>query len=385
MRIPLGWFSLSDASLLKGTEFEPFEEIYSNCWDQFVLPFIRCCASENIGVLLDLHCVPGGQNADAHSGTDDNSCRLFTDPRAREMTLKSIKALIDRAAVLENVIGVQAMNEPAYGKEDFLVPLYEECLLFAHARGGVPLYIGDNWNMAYWTSWAGQRSEFCVVDHHYYYCFTQNDLALSPRQHIDRLKNSNELAKCSQKARGNIVIGEWSLAMSAESKQRARPNERESAQRDFGHSQLDKYTVNSGGSFFWTYKFQIRNHENEWDLRDMMERGSLPRSLSKRISVPQSGLNDMFQRQIDVHYAEHCKYWNTRGKTFEHWRFEEGFRLGWDDALAFAVSGSFIGFLGEWKRKRTNAHALERGFSDCLWEFEHGFETGVKSFEICCK
>lgn len=61
--------------------------------------------------------------------------------------------------------------------------------------------------------------------------------------------------------------------------------------------------------------------------------------------------------------------------------------VGWEDCLAFyfgsttgELAGSELGFVGQWKRLRTEAHRKEKGDSNMVWEFEHGFEQAVGRF-----
>lgn len=44
------------------------------------------------------------------------------------------------------------------------------------------------------------------------------------------------------------------------------------------------------------------------------------------------------------------------------------------------LTGSELGFIGQWKRLRTEAHRREKGNSEMVWEFEHGFEQAVGKF-----
>lgn len=383
VRIPLGWFSLSDASLMDDTEFSGVKQIYSNCWSAYIQPFVEKCASYNIGVLLDLHCAPGGQNADAHSGTDNKSTRLYSHSSAKKKALKAIQILIDRASSMDNVIGIQALNEPAWGKEQFLEPFYEECLVHARSRGGVPIYIGDCWNLQHWANWVGHRDDFCVVDHHYYYCFSADNHAMSPQAIITDIRESNELASCSAQARGNVIIGEWSLAMDPKSKLRCSAHELDGAQKAFGQTQLNKYLNNSGGCFFWTYKFQVRNNSNEWDVRDMIDRNALPSTMPGQQIISSENVSGQFADLSASKIANHCDYWDNQGGQYEHWRFEDGFKVAWNDSLIFAQSRSRLGFVGEWSRKRRLAHVREKGDSKLVWEFEHGFAAGLEAFASC--
>ena len=120
---------------------------------------------------------------------------------------------------------------------------------------------------------------------------------------------------------------------------------------------------------------------------------------------------------------EHETYWDqTRGKTayFEHWRYGDGWHLGWCDAKDFfagrvnglipipgdaaaaaagplcpknkeqreqVVGADKIGFLDlwVWKRMREEGRLGDRDQegSEFGWEWEHGFRRGVRDFEAC--
>jgi hypothetical protein len=93
---------------------------------------------------------------------------------------------------------------------------------------------------------------------------------------------------------------------------------------------------------------------------------------------------------------EHNDYWTKHapGATMEHWRFEYGYKTGFNDAAAFfearskgcglgPTGGDQIGCLEIWLLKR---------FGDCNqcgcqygWEFEQGFRKAVTDFETAVK
>lgn len=381
VRIPIGWFSLSDPGLLRDTAFDAFQDVYVNCWSNFVVPFILRCRELRIGVLVDLHCVPGGQNSEGHSGTDNKSCMLYSDSRAREQTLRCIRTLIDKTSGYENIIGIQALNEPIWGTEKFLEDFYDEILSYAAATSMVPIYIGDGWNISHWAHWVGKRPEFCVLDHHYYYCFTSENHAMSTGQLIDAAEQSIELAHCSQIARGNVVVGEWSLALDPHSKELSREANQEyrvsEDRRRFGRVQLKSYTAGCGGSFFWTYKFRASGELNEWNFRDMIACGSLPASFNSPVSLSLDHVHGQFDSVSLTHFEAHCRYWSLHESKFEHWRYLSGFRTGWNDAIVFAIAGSRIGFAGEWTKRRSGMHSRNSDHSTFVWEFEHGFRAGL--------
>ena len=67
VRLPIGWFTLGPY-FSGGTAFEAVAPVYSNAW-QWVKRYVEAAAEHGIGVLLDMHALPGGANTDEHSGT----------------------------------------------------------------------------------------------------------------------------------------------------------------------------------------------------------------------------------------------------------------------------------------------------------------------------
>ena len=74
---------------------------------------------------------------------------------------------------------------------------------------------------------------------------------------------------------------------------------------------------------------------------------------------------------------EHASYWAQYPGKYEHWRFEDGFVRGWEDAWLFFMSVSFlltlqtlpeIGFKGVCAKRRGEDHVKEKGKGN-LWEF----------------
>lgn len=108
------------------------------------------------------------------------------------------------------------------------------------------------------------------------------------------------------------------------------------------------------------------------------------------------------QKTAQIHYTDklhedvtnHIIYWDNTapGKPFEHYRFEDGWKLGFADAEAFwawrhserHISGGnngadVIGALDLWVRKRMKDSASIG--AEFGWEFEQGLRRGVKAFE----
>lgn len=202
------------------------------------------------------------------------------------------------------------------------------------------------------------------------------------------------LAKASGDCQASIVIGEWSAALNPASFS-SYPDDASklAAQREWGHAQWEAYERFCGGWFFWTLKKE-GGPDPGWCYYTAVEMGVLP-SRADRFA-------DAFSRHsIEVLRSRgavenqaasqgHAGWWdsNSPNPAFEHWRFGEGFYQAWEDCLAFywgsttgELTGSEIGFVGQWKRLRTEAHKRERGASQMVWEFEHGFDQGIGKFK----
>lgn len=88
-------------------------------------------------------------------------------------------------------------------------------------------------------------------------------------------------------------------------------------------------------------------------------------------------------------FGSHCGYWDgTHPGNYEHWRFENGWHLGFNDASTFfgmraggqlpGDGGDKIGMLDLWIRKRIVDSG--QGIGGFLWEWEQGFRQGVRDF-----
>lgn len=109
--------------------------------------------------------------------------------------------------------------------------------------------------------------------------------------------------------------------------------------------------------------------------------------VQSRLSHAQSQLEPQCQGAM----GSHCHYWDSNHPgQYEHHRFEHGFRVGFQDAMAFfgmkanggvrGVGGDKIGMLDLWVRKRI----LESGQGGrFVWEFEQGLRQGVQAFYGC--
>ena len=115
----------------------------------------------------------------------------------------------------------------------------------------LPLYIHDGFNLQKYSTYLSNRSDFVVEDHHSYFVFTPADESEPAAQHTSDVKGSvsDDLGAADWKDRDNLVIGEWSCALTAQSlSTQSNPDE---ARRQFCTTQMAVYTNMSAGWSFW--------------------------------------------------------------------------------------------------------------------------------------
>lgn len=115
----------------------------------------------------------------------------------------------------------------------------------------LPLYIHDGFNLQQYSAFLSQRTDFVVEDHHSYFVFSPSDESESASQHTSDIEGSisSDLGTADAKDRDNLVISEWSCALTAQSlSTQANPNE---ARKEFCTAQMGVYANMSAGWSFW--------------------------------------------------------------------------------------------------------------------------------------
>ena len=112
VRLPIGYWNLGPA-FMEGTAFERVAQAYVNCWPR-VLRAINQAARENIGVLIDMHGAVGSQNGQPHSGISDGQTHLFDTPDNMDKMVAVLEHIAEQFASVNNVVGIQILNEPTY-------------------------------------------------------------------------------------------------------------------------------------------------------------------------------------------------------------------------------------------------------------------------------
>lgn len=411
IRLPIGYFTLGPG-YCRGTAFEKAGDVYVNAWSA-VKDLIARARGYGIGVLIDMHALPGGGNKDAHSGSGSGKAEFWESRRNRDLgksALLFIAQEIARGGEMESVIGLQLVNEAAWEAKG-MYSWYEEVINeISRIDGSIPVYISDAWNLNKALEWANKRSCFkvpsnpVVVDTHKYYTFDEKHKSKSPPEIIASIGGElgqldGKAGSLSDKGEAQIVIGEWSCVLDGKTWGRVRPEEKGGLERQFGQEQSRKWQERSGGSYFWTFKMDWMDGGG-WGFKEQVKKGNIspPASLTLPAQeVRNRAQHSQSQRQgmADSARRSHEEYWNNTapGKKFEHHLYSDGWETGFSDAQKFFTmradgalggkageGGDKIGCLEIWVKKRL----LESGNrGEFVWEWEQGLRSGVAAFYHC--
>lgn len=412
VRIPVGYFHFLAGnpneqlrSLLKGTDYEKYASVYEGAFAR-IQRAIESAASRNIGVLVDLHGAPGGQNADGHSGVSGGKAALWNSKSDQHKTIEILKGMAAEYARCDNVVGLELLNEPKNSGK--LQSFYDDAIgqirSVSTEAASLPLYLGDGWDTNHYTGYVGQRAgsnNFLVVDYHLYRCFTPQDHSMRCEEHARKLNPGTSphaankdgcgetaawLQNMAERCGGSLIIGEWSAALNPSSLQHLGGGDQQrSAKSEFAYNQWKSFDKFCAGYFFWTLKKEGAP-DSGWCFYSAVEKGVLPQHLDPlrghRKSIQE--LESARQNAQESALSSHTGYWDKqKGGPYEHWRFADGFNLAWSDSIEFmkADQSNEIGFIGQWQKVRTAAHAQAKGQSKMLWEFEHGYSQGLSAFK----
>lgn len=159
IRLPIGHFALGP-EYCEGTSFEEFGAVYKNAWTA-VKDFIKTAHGHGIGVLVDLHALPGGANPDEHSGTNSGEAQLWENPANLELASKCVEFVAKDVKELDGIIGIQICNEAVPGAKG-MYEWYDKIIAaVASIDTKVPLYISDAWDLQEAIKFSKERN---IVD-----------------------------------------------------------------------------------------------------------------------------------------------------------------------------------------------------------------------------
>jgi glucan 1,3-beta-glucosidase len=229
-----------------------------------------------IGVLLDLHGVPGSQNGWDHSGRQ-GTLGWHTSKENIDHSLRVVSGLSAECKGHENLIGFELLNEPRWDVPlDIIKKYYQDA--YHRVREHIDseraaVVIHDAFRPRDWANFMGEPEyKNVILDTHPYQCFTDDDRKRDIHgqiQHaiIERKKLLEDIQKQLP-----CLIGEWSCALPPESLGGRKGLALDAAMRAYGAAELINFDTTKGW-FFWTLKTA---EGGAWSFRDCVKRGWLP-------------------------------------------------------------------------------------------------------------
>lgn len=263
VRLPIGYWSVGP-TFCENSPFAAYKSVYMFSW-RYVARAINWAAKYDIGVIVDLHGAYGSQNGQAHSGFDDGKIEFFQQKNL-DLTTNLLVWLAKEISDVTNVVGIQLVNEPvnrdAYWP--WLTKTMDAMRKASPYAANVPLYFHDAFVLSKGAKFASERTDFVVSDHHAYYVYTPSDQSTSAQGHISQLNGriNDQFESASATARRNLIVGEWSCALSESSLKNSKNRERD--QKNFCQAQQDIWQSATAGFTFWSWKLENCDSNPGW-------------------------------------------------------------------------------------------------------------------------
>lgn len=208
--------------------------------------------------------------------------------RILRILVTQLVALQKTEPVINNIAGVELLNEPHPASHEALYHWYKEAIQEIRSLDpSFPIYLSDCWMTDQYTDFVANlppTSALTCVDHHLYRCFTRNDISTPVMQHIASLSDPNTFfpqmfSRASDKlatAGSALIVGEWSAALNPGSLKGVADEHRVRA--SYVQAQLSLFELYCAGSFFWTYKKERRGDQG-WSFREAVESGIFPNTV----------------------------------------------------------------------------------------------------------
>ncbi|KAH3674397.1 hypothetical protein WICMUC_003234 [Wickerhamomyces mucosus] len=381
VRIPIGYWHINEGKFTENTPFVNIASVYKSAWSIFK-GLIENASQYQIGILVDLHALPGGANTADHSGCHLENPEFWSERRYQELAVSVLEFISNEIQQFENVIGLQIVNESIFDKNaDSQQHYYSKAIKQIRSiDSNIPIIISDGWWPDQWVKWINNSENNLkshsgvVIDAHIYRCFSDSDRSKSPEQIIQDL-DSDVLTNLSGVA--DFIVGEYSCVLDGSSWDRSQHDRNELVKR-YGNTLSKLFAERANfGSFFWTFKFQ-HGDGGEWGFIPQVNSGNIiPLS-----NVVQRESNEQeFKKILSAELEVHSNYWEKQNKNenYEHWRYQEGFTTAWVDSVEFSrFNGSRLGRVSAWKSSRRVEHIKNRHESKHLWEWDQGFDKGLE-------
>ncbi|CCK72170.1 17-beta-hydroxysteroid dehydrogenase-like protein KNAG_0J00880 [Huiozyma naganishii CBS 8797] len=312
LRVPIGYWHVDNGKLLGDLPFSTLANVYEAArpWD-VLKDLIRKAAEHNIGILIDIHGLPGGANGDAHSGIQNGTPSFFGTEKYVNKVCNDIIPFIVRDVCIgnDNVIGLQVVNEATFSNDATHEKAYylKAFQIIHEIDNTLPVVISDGWWPDQWADWVQQNNlqHQIVIDSHVYRAFSEEDKAKTADQIIADVPRTVNFPR----DRADFMVGEFSCVLSEETWQKT-PGNRDDHVRAFGNVLTQRFAqVASWGWFFWTLQFQWGDG-GEWGFVPMINKGCIPRNPARSLETNEDALAKMLEESRDAFEGDK--------PTFEH-------------------------------------------------------------------
>ncbi|CAG98630.1 17-beta-hydroxysteroid dehydrogenase-like protein [Kluyveromyces lactis] len=377
IRLPVGYWHVKNGELLKnGEKFYSLKDVYSKSkpWDR-VKKVISLANENKIGVLLDLHGLPGGANGDAHSGEQSCGSATFFDESSfvKSIVDNVIPFVVQDLQSNVNLIGLQIVNEAQFDESGKKQKSYYEKAVekVRSINSTLPVVISDGWWPQQWSDWVQEKKLFTdvIIDSHVYRCFSDSDKAKNVEKLIQDLSSSVQF----DRSKADFTVAEFSCVIDGQSWDKTSGN-RDDLVKKYGQAQTSIFQRQaSWGWFFWTLQFESGDG-GEWGYIPMVNKGAIPNRPTTWKKPDNGAINKLVE--------DHKNYWADKGgDKMEHWRFEDALRNTIKDIESFTTfNNSLLGRTCAWKYFRRVQYIKSKGDGEYMWEWEQGFDQAIANF-----
>jgi glucan 1,3-beta-glucosidase len=240
----------------------------------------KTAKKNGIGVLIDLHGVPGSQNGWDHSGRQ-GSLGWHNSKENIDHSLRIVADLAARCKGYDNLIGFQLLNEPRWDVPlDILKRYYQDAYHrvrehISHEKCAVVIH--DGFRPRDWANFM-QEPEYknVILDTHCYQCFTDDDRKRDLHGQVQHALFERKKLLDDMQKQLPCIVAEWSCALPPESLGGRKGLALDLAVRAYGDAELINFDATRGW-FFWTQKTE---EGGGWSFRDCVKRGWLPESFA---------------------------------------------------------------------------------------------------------
>ncbi len=246
----------------------------------------RTASAHGIGILFDLHGVPGSQNGWDHSGRQ-GTLGWHTSKENIDHSLRIVNDLAARCKRYDNLIGFELLNEPRWDVPlEIIKRFYQEAYHRVRdhiAPDQAAVVIHDAFRPHDWANFMREPEYVNVfLDTHPYQCFTDDDRKRDLHGHIEVALLGRKKLLDDMRRQLPCLVGEWSCALPPESLKGRTGLALDLAMRAYGDAQLINYD-STRGWFFWTYRTE---GGGAWSFRDCVKRGWLPERYDRESDPP---------------------------------------------------------------------------------------------------